>query len=76
MRNDLKYHEANCIFIDRLCPRLQLWRNGPDWLDDPSKWPPIIILEPSPESSAEVKVVRSVFTTATTRVVDELDYEE
>ena len=56
------------------CVESELWRNGPQWLSDPCQWPPNIILEPSPESSAEAKVVRSVFTmTASTRNLDELD---
>ena len=56
------------------CVENVLWRNGPQWLSDPCQWPPNIIMEPSPESSAEAKVVRSVFTTtASTRNLDELD---
>ena len=57
------------------CVDSELWRQGPDWLSDPSKWPPNIALEPSQESRAEAKVLRNVFTTttATPRVSDQLD---
>ena len=34
----------------------QLWWNGPSWLADPTKWPPEVVTEPSPESAAERKV--------------------
>ena len=27
------------------CVDSELWRHGPDWLSDPSKWPPNIVLE-------------------------------
>jgi hypothetical protein len=57
------------------CVDSELWRNGPDWLRHPSKWPPNIVPEPSQESSAEAKMSKYVFTTtnATPRVADELD---
>ena len=57
------------------CVDSELWRQGPDWLSDPSKWPPNIALEPSQESRPEAKVLRNVFTTttATPRVSDQLD---
>ena len=57
------------------CVDSELWRQGPDWLSDPSKWPPNIALEPSQESRAEAKVLSNVFTTttATPRVSDQLD---
>ena len=57
------------------CTQNQLWQNGPDWLADPNKWPPNVVLEPSPESSAEAKTVRNIFTTttATMRGADEFD---
>ena len=57
------------------CVDSELWRQGSDWLSDPSKWPPNIALEPSQESRAEAKVLRNVFTTttATPRVSDQLD---
>ena len=60
---------------DSKCVKNQLWRNGPNWLFDPGKWPPNIVLEPSPKSSAEAKTLRKVFTTTTetTRVADEFD---
>ena len=39
------------------CVKNQLWRNGPNGLVDPGTWPPNIVLEPSPESSAKVKTL-------------------
>jgi hypothetical protein len=53
-----------------------LWRNGPEWLSDSSKWPHRVILESSPESNAEAKVSRKVLATTTTRshgAMDELE---
>lgn len=57
------------------CAENQLWRNGPNLSADPSKWPPNIILKPSPEFSAEEKTMKGVFTTTTktTTVADEYD---
>ena len=40
----------------------KLWWNGPTWLADPSQWPPEIVTEPSPESTAERKVQQELFT--------------
>ena len=42
----------------------KLWCNGPTWLADPSQWPPEIVTEPSPESTAERKVQQELFTVA------------
>ena len=39
----------------------QLWWNGPSWLADPTKWPPEVVTEPSPESAAERKVQQELF---------------
>jgi len=39
----------------------QLRWNGPSWLADPSQWPPNIVTEPSPESTAERKVQQEPF---------------
>ena len=57
------------------CVDSELWQHGPDWLSDPSKWPPNIVLEPSQESRAEAKILKNVLTTttATPRVSDQLD---
>ncbi|XP_028408718.1 uncharacterized protein LOC114531282 [Dendronephthya gigantea] len=57
------------------CVDSELWRQGPDWLSDPSKWPPNIVLEPSQESRAERKCLKTVFTTTTAapRASDQLD---
>ena len=41
-----------------------LWKQGPTWLGDPSKWPPDIVLEPSPETSVEAKVKRVIVSLA------------
>ena len=42
----------------------QLWQQGPSWLRDPERWPSDLILEPNPESNAELKATRSVFAAA------------
>ena len=57
------------------CAENRLWQRGPDWLSDPSEWPANVIPQPSPETDVEARVIRGVFTTATTttRVRDELD---
>ena len=39
----------------------QLWWNGPTWLAEPSHWPPEIVTEKSPESTAERKVQQELF---------------
>ena len=41
-----------------------LWKNGPDWLSEPSNWPPDIILEPTAEIMAEAKVKREILSIA------------
>ena len=38
----------------------ELWKHGPIWLNDPSSWPPDIILEPTAETMAEAKVKREI----------------
>jgi hypothetical protein len=50
----------------------QLWNLGPSWLSEENEWPPDIILEPNADSSAELKVTRSVFA-ATAQVHDDFD---
>ena len=57
------------------CVDSKLWRHGPDWLSDQSKWPQKVTLEPSKETSAETKIVKAILTTATTqaRARDQLD---
>ena len=39
----------------------ELWWNGLTWLADHAKWPPEIVTEATPESSAERKVQRELF---------------
>ena len=51
-----------------------LWWNGPEWLDDPEKWPDNLATEPSAATEAEAKAVREVIYTAKTqREPDGLD---
>ena len=51
-----------------------LWWNGPEWLDDPEKWPENLATEPSAATEAEAKAVREVIYTAKTqREPDGLD---
>ena len=51
-----------------------LWWNGPEWLDDPEKWPEALTTQPSTATEAEVKVVREVLCAAQAqRVADDLD---
>lgn len=39
----------------------ELWWKGPTWLADPVQWPPEIVTESSPESTAERKVQQELF---------------
>ncbi len=41
-----------------------LWWHGPDWLKDPEHWPEDIVPQPSVESNAEAKLVKSIFAVA------------
>ena len=52
----------------------ELWKNGPSWLSDPSKWPPDKRLEATPETKAEAKATKEVFAGATAKpdMFDEL----
>ena len=51
-----------------------LWWNGPEWLDDPEKWPDNLETQPSTATEVEAKVVREVLcTTQAQRVADEFD---
>jgi len=42
----------------------QLWKHGPNWLSDPSNWPPDIVLEPTAETMAEARVKQEIFSVA------------
>ena len=42
----------------------QLWWKGPDWLSDPSAWPPEIITTPTAETESERKALKQVLATA------------
>ena len=50
----------------------ELWKDGPAWLSDSSKWPPAITPETCPDVEREIKTTRSILTTAV-RVQDEFD---
>ena len=51
-----------------------LWWNGPEWLDDPGKWPDNLVTESSEATEAEVNVVRERLGTALIqRASDDLD---
>ena len=51
-----------------------LWWNGPEWLDDPEKWPDDITTEPSATTEAEAEVVREFLCAAQVhREPDDLD---
>ena len=51
-----------------------LWWNGPEWLDDPEKWPDNLETQPSTATEVEAKVVREVLcATQAQRVADEFD---
>ena len=54
----------------------KLWKQGPSWLKDKDKWPADIATSPTPESQAEVKVIKGIFagfTQATDRLDDLLE---
>ncbi|CAB3986224.1 Hypothetical predicted protein [Paramuricea clavata] len=38
----------------------ELWWRGPNWLKDPERWPDEIVPQPTVESNAEAKLVKSV----------------
>ena len=42
----------------------KLWWYGPEWLSNTELWPKDIVTEPTPESNAEVKAVKQIFTVA------------
>ena len=44
----------------------QLWKQGPLWLSDSSKWPPGLVLEPCAKTKAELKVSRNILLDAHT----------
>ena len=51
-----------------------LWWSGPEWLDDPEKWPDNLETQPSTATEVEAKVVREVLcATQAQRVADEFD---
>ena len=39
----------------------ELWWHGPEWIADHERWPPKQVIQPSVESTAEVKVVKEFF---------------
>ena len=41
-----------------------MWWNRPAWLKYPRQWPPDLVTTPTPESSAEVKATKEIFTLA------------
>jgi hypothetical protein len=41
-----------------------LWWYGPEWLSNTELWPKDIVTEPTPESNAEAKAVKQIFTVA------------
>ena len=41
-----------------------LWKHGPDWLSEPSNWPPDIIPEPTAEIMGEAKVKQEILSIA------------
>ena len=51
-----------------------LWKHGPPWLSDPAQWLAQGVLESTPESQAEAKVVREIFKVAIVKeyVLDQL----
>ena len=50
----------------------ELWWRGPEWLSDPTRWPPDIITEPCQETRAERKVTKELYACAID-VRDEFD---
>lgn len=52
----------------------KLWKQGPSWLKDKDKWPADIVTSPTPESKAEAKVIKGIFSgfTAATDCQDHL----
>ena len=52
----------------------ELWRKGPSWLSNPSKWPPDKRLEATPEIKAEAKLTKQILAVAISKpdVLDEL----
>jgi hypothetical protein len=50
-----------------------LWWNGPSWLSNPETWPTNHVTKPSPESTAESKLIREVIANVTVSERDEFD---
>ena len=48
----------------------RLWQKGPKWLSNPNEWPVQRVLEPTPDSQSETKVVKEFFKAAV--VVDDM----
>ena len=51
---------------------LRLWLKGPEWLADPKRWPPHLLMEPTQEMEAEAKITKELFRTAV-QTKNELD---
>jgi hypothetical protein len=41
-----------------------LWQEGPSWLSNPAEWPVQRVLEPTPDSKSEAKVIKEIFKAA------------
>ena len=49
----------------------ELWKHGPAWLSDKTKWPPEVIIEPSAEADEEIKSTRKSFMTSSQTTVND-----
>jgi hypothetical protein len=41
-----------------------LWKEGPSWLSNPAEWPVQRVLESTPGSKSEAKVIKEIFKAA------------
>ena len=41
-----------------------LWKEGPSWLNNPAEWPVQRVLESTPDSKSEAKVIKEIFKAA------------
>ncbi|CAB3979151.1 Hypothetical predicted protein [Paramuricea clavata] len=62
---ELELFERKAKFQEELeKTKQELWWRGPNWLKDPERWPDDIVPQPTVESNAEAKLVKSVLAVA------------
>jgi phage gp29-like protein len=51
-----------------------VWKESPPWVSNPADWPVQRVLEPTPDSKSEAKVIKEIFKAAHTEedILDQL----